>query len=385
MIDVIVEAANEHVSVVPLNIADFGGGGGAGRHPVAGHFVPAAQDRTGRAAKVIVEAAAEAPREHGRGGLSGSGDEGGAAGRQLPAGDRVKAAPVEARVVEDVLVDEVVEASRDHEEGERVAAVVPEGGTGGAGREPPAGNHAPAGPTRVTVGLRAVVLDAADGVLHEHVQEAAEIRDGGSARRLPPAGDQAPAGPGITLCVVAVVRNAVIVVPHEHGEVVSLVVLVRGDGGSARSPSPTGDLAPAAPDLRTARGIETVEVAAAFGAAHEEIQAPAAPGADRGGGVDRGPKAGDRRPDAPGLRGESATECRKGRHRGRRQHLGKFPTTQAVHCSHLFAATPEGALRDDGSQQTTWRWQGRLASTGREGGPAVEPPAQSRHSGVATE
>src|SRR4051812_12797947 len=173
MIDVIVEAANEHVPVAPLNITDFGGGGGAGRHPVAGHFVPAAQDRTGRAAKVVVEAAAEARREHGRGGLSGGGDEGGAAGRQLPAGDRVKAAPVEARVVEDVLVDEVVEASRDHEEGERVAAVVPEGGTGGAGREPPAGNHAPAGPTRVTVGLCAVVLDAVGGVPHEHVQEAA--------------------------------------------------------------------------------------------------------------------------------------------------------------------------------------------------------------------
>src|SRR3954449_11565610 len=136
MIDVIVEAANEHVPVAPVNITDFGGGGGAGRHPVAGHFVPAAQDRTGRAAKVIVEAAAEAPREHGRGGLSGADDEGWAAGRQLPAGDRVKAAPVEARVVEDVLVDEVVEASRDHGEGER-AAVGPEGGTGGAGREPP--------------------------------------------------------------------------------------------------------------------------------------------------------------------------------------------------------------------------------------------------------
>src|SRR4051794_14969560 len=344
MIDVIVEAANEHVSVVPLNIADFGGGGGAGRHPVAGHFVPAAQDRTGRAAKVIVEAAAEAPREHGRGGLSGAGDEGGAAGRQLPAGDRVKAAPVEARVVKDVLVDEVVEASRDHGEGERVAAVVPAGGAGSAGRGSRTGNQAPTGPTRVTVGLCAVVLDAADGVLHEHMQEAAEIRDGGSAGRLPPAGDQAPAGPGIAVGGVAVVRNAVVVVPHEHGEVVSLVVLVRGDGGSARSPPPTGDLAPAAPDLRTARGVETVEVDAAFGAAHEEVQALAAPGADRGGGVDRGPEAGDRRPAAPGLRGESATECRKGRHRGRRQHLGKFPTTQSL----FYRVAPSSVVRSDG-------------------------------------
>src|SRR3954447_11520408 len=199
MIDVIVEAANKHVSVVPLNIADFGGGGGAGRHPVAGHFVPSAQDRTGRAEKVIVEAAAEAPREHGRGGLNGAGDEGGAAGRKLPAGDRVKATPVEARVVEDVLVDEVVEASRDHGEGERVAAVVPEGGTGGAGREPPAGNHAAPGPARVTGGLCAIVLDAVGGGPHEQGKEAAEIRDAGRAGRLPPAGDQAPAGPGIAV------------------------------------------------------------------------------------------------------------------------------------------------------------------------------------------
>src|SRR4051794_2800620 len=90
----------------------------------------------------------------------------------ITGGDQAPAAPVEERVGEDVLPDAVVEALHDHGQGRQAVAPEPLGGTGSAGREPPAGDRGPAAPARADEGLGAVILDAVVGVPDEHVHVA---------------------------------------------------------------------------------------------------------------------------------------------------------------------------------------------------------------------